>query len=187
MTYNNSWLIEKYRRDEEYTYVFFWGHKPSADGSITKSCLSQWWLSAFEMEGTRYATAEHWMMHKKALQAGDGETAALILNTLDPKEAKQLGRQVKNFNPSEWDTIKFDTVCQGNLHKFSQHPELKAFLLGTGDSILVEASPVDPVWGIGMAKDNKHITNPEQWRGDNLLGYALMQVRDKLRLQSLGA
>ncbi|MNY61948.1 hypothetical protein D3C86_1986990 [compost metagenome] len=92
-----------------------------------------------------------------------------------------MGRLVKNFNAVIWDQHKFEIVVNGNLHKFSQHDAMKTFLINTKERVLVEASPVDNIWGIGMAADHEHIENPLKWRGENLLGYALMEVRDKLK------
>lgn len=103
-----------------------------------------------------------------------------ILGAKTPAEAKKLGRRVKNFVPDIWNEHKFRLVTEGNYHKFSQHPELKTFLLNTGDRVLVEASPVDNIWGIGLAANTHGIENPSTWKGDNLLGYALMTVRDIL-------
>ncbi len=181
MSYSNNWLIDKYAAGETLTYTYFWGHQPAKDGSITKSCFSQWWLSPFEVNGVVYNTAEHWMMCKKAELFDDNIIAAQIVAASNPKEVKQLGRQIKGFDAAAWDAVKFEIVVSGNLHKFSQNEALKKFLLSTGNSILVEASPVDAIWGIGMAEDDKNIINPEQWKGENLLGYALMQVRDRLQ------
>lgn len=180
-TYHIQGLLDKINKKESVKYLFFWGHTPSKDGSVTKACFSQWWASAFEVEGVRYATAEHWMMAKKAELFQDSEMLEEILNAKSPAEAKQLGRKVKNFDPVVWGEQCFDIVCEGNYHKFNQHPDLKEFLLNTKDRVLVEASPVDKVWGIGMAQDDEKADNPRLWRGSNLLGFALMEVRDKLK------
>jgi ribA/ribD-fused uncharacterized protein len=94
---------------------------------------------------------------------------------------KDLGRQVKGFVEADWDRAKRRIVTEGNLAKFAQNGRLRDFLLSTGDRILVEASPVDQIWGIGLAADDEKARNPLEWRGDNLLGFALMDVRDDLR------
>jgi len=161
-------------------YVFFWGHTPSADGSVTKSCFSQWWVAPFTIDGHTYPTAEHYMMAGKARLFGDMEIHDKILQVRHPKQAKELGRKVKGFNEDKWLAHRFELVVEGNLAKFAQHAELKAFLLGTGRRVLVEASPVDRIWGIGMAGDDPNAEKPQKWRGLNLLGFALMEVRDRL-------
>lgn len=161
-------------------YVFFWGHQPAPDGSVTKSCFSQWWEAPFTSDGHTYPTAEHYMMAGKARLFGDMEMHGKILQATHPKQAKELGRKVKGFDEAAWVAKRFELVVAGNLAKFAQHAELKAFLLGTGQRVIVEASPVDRIWGIGMKGDDANAEKPEQWRGLNLLGFALMEVRDRL-------
>lgn len=180
-TYNLQWLLNKVERKENVKYLLFWGHTPSKDGTVTKSCFSQWWYSAFTVEGVKYATAEHWMMAKKAELFGHDEMIEKILAAKSPAEAKKLGRKVRNFDPKIWGENCFDIVCEGNYHKFSQHEDLKEFLLNTKDRVLVEASPIDNIWGIGMAQDHDHAENPRLWKGSNLLGFALMEVRNRLK------
>ena len=162
-------------------FIFFWGHQPSKDGTITKTCFSQWWESAFVVEGIEYKTAEHWMMAKKAQLFNDEIHFKKIIEVKSPAEAKKLGREVQNYNDEIWLKNRYQIVKEGNFYKFSQHHDLKEFLLNTKDRILVEASPVDAIWGIGMASDHQYINNPKKWRGLNLLGFALMEVRDELR------
>lgn len=162
------------------SYLLFWGHRPSAEGAIGKSCFSQWFEASFEVEGQRYPTAEHFMMAEKARVFGDFETRASILSARSPDEAKTLGRRVKGFDDATWDQARFDIVVRANEAKFSQNPGLQAFLLGTGDRVLVEASPVDPIWGIGLAANDERALQPHQWCGLNLLGFALMEVRARL-------
>lgn len=181
MTYNRNWAIEKSKDGEQLDFLFFWGHQPSDDGSITKSCFSQWWVSPFIVNGETYQTAEHWMMAAKAKLFGDRNTLAKILETTEPSMAKKLGRDVLSFNPLIWDEKKLELVVEGNAHKFSQNERLKQFLLSTGDKVIVEASPVDSIWGIGMAASDSGVHDPQKWKGENLLGFALMEVRDKLR------
>lgn len=180
-TYNLQGLLNKVEKKENVKYLFFWGHAPSKDGSVTKSCFSQWWQSAFTVDGVKYVTAEHWMMAKKATLFGDEEMQGKILSAKSPLEAKQLGRKVRNFDPIVWGGKCSDIVCEGNYHKFSQHEDLKEFLLNTKDRVLVEASPRDRIWGIGMGQSNENAENPCLWKGSNLLGFALMEVRDRLK------
>lgn len=162
-------------------YLWFWGHQPASNNEITASCFSQWWQgSPFTYGGITYATAEHWMMVGKARLFNDSKTLARILAAATPAEAKKLGRQVTNFDEQRWQASCFELVCEGNYHKFSQHSALKTFLLNTQSRILVEASPVDKLWGIGLAKDHPHAGVPSHWKGKNLLGFALMVVRDRL-------
>jgi ribA/ribD-fused uncharacterized protein len=121
------------------------------------------------------------MMVSKAKLFGDDKMISEILKASTPAEAKKLGRKVKNFDAELWEQHKFQIVVEGNFHKFTQHPALKIFLLNTAEKVLAEASPMDAVWGIGMAEDNPEVHNPVSWRGENLLGYALMEVRDQLK------
>ncbi|CAD0001094.1 NADAR family protein [Flavobacterium chungangense] len=165
----------------ESKFLFFWGHQPNKDGKITKNCFSQWWLNSFKVEKVTYKTAEHWMMAKKAELFQDQEILEKILNINSPAEAKKLGREVRNYDDKIWLENRYEIVKAGNFHKFSQNADLKTFLLNTKERVLVEASPVDSIWGIGMAGDHKDVMNPEKWKGLNLLGFALMEVRDELR------
>lgn len=183
MKYNIEKLIANESAGNRNKFLFFWGHQPAKDGSITKTCFSQWWESAFTVDGIEYKTAEHWMMAKKAILFKDEEIVYKILSAKSPAEAKKLGRQVKNYQEEVWLSNRYEIVKEGNYHKFNQHEALKDFLLDTSDRVLVEASPVDSIWGIGMATDHKDIENPEKWKGLNLLGFALMEVRDELRKQ----
>jgi ribA/ribD-fused uncharacterized protein len=182
MTYTLENVIDAFRRGEKQSFLFFWGHRPRPDGVITETCLSNWWESAFTVERAVYPTSEHWMMAEKARLFNDDKALQAILKSKTPGEAKKLGRGIKNFDAALWDAHKYRIVCEGNFHKFSQHEPLKNFLLKTGSKILVEASPVDAIWGIGIAKDHATIHDPTTWQGENLLGFALMTVRDKLRM-----
>ncbi|MBO3752442.1 NADAR family protein [Streptosporangiaceae bacterium NEAU-GS5] len=167
-------------------FLFFWGHQPERDGGVGAGCLSQWWPCAFTVDGTRFATAEHYMMWRKALLFGDSATAEQILAAPHPHAAKTLGRTVSGFDEEAWNACRYDIVVAGNLAKFGQHAELGAYLLGTGDRILVEASPVDRVWGIGLTRDDPAAGDPGRWKGLNLLGFALMQARAHLQEQLRG-
>lgn len=164
---------------QAFEYLYFWGHtgKP---GPVGKECFSQWYPAAFELEGHSYPTAEHFMMAEKARLFQDETTRAAIRAATHPNDAKKLGRQIKNFDEAAWLAARFDIVVRGNAAKFAQHPDLRAFLRSTGRQVLVEASPVDAIWGIGLAQDHPAAADPGQWRGLNLLGFALMNVRDQL-------
>ncbi|GGL97577.1 hypothetical protein GCM10010129_46660 [Streptomyces fumigatiscleroticus] len=180
-------LIGLVRAGTRLKYLFFWGHRPRPDGRIGASCLSQWWPSPFTAGGVEYATAEHWMMAGKARLFGDAEAERRVLAAGHPAEAKKAGRLVRGFDDAIWQRERFGIVVEGNVHKFAAHAALRDFLLGTGDRVLVEASPVDRVWGIGLAADDEAATDPERWRGENLLGFALMGARERLRHSSPGA
>lgn len=164
-------------------FLFFWGHRPSMDGSITKSCFSQWWESSFEIDGKEYKTAEHYMMAEKARLFTNPEIREQIIACESPAEAKKLGRKVQGFDQKQWEEERFEIVKRGNLEKFRQNESLAHFLQSTHRRILVEASPVDPIWGIGMAQDHKDVMHSKEWRGLNLLGFALMEVREALELK----
>lgn len=182
---NNAELITYVNQGNPVTYVFFWGHTHKGDGAgkngVNKSCLSQWYDASFVVDGQRFLTAEHYMMYQKAKLFGDETASAAVLVANSPHDAKVIGRTVKEFDAKVWDAHSMDIVIAGNVAKFSQNPELGAFLISTKDAILVEASPVDRIWGIGLAEDNFDAQDPNQWRGRNLLGFALMAVRTRLQ------
>jgi ribA/ribD-fused uncharacterized protein len=173
-------LLAAIRRGHRPKYLMFWGHRPSSNKTVGKECLSQWWPAPFVVEGERYGSAEHFMMAEKARLFGDEEMRARILAAPSPGAAKRFGRAVRGFQESAWVGARFDIVVRGSVAKFQQSPPLAAFLLGTKDRVLVEASPVDRIWGIGMAVDAPGADNPEKWRGLNLLGFALMTARSRL-------
>lgn len=179
MKYTLSNTIEKFKKKEKLEFLFFWGH--TMKDEITKACFSQWFPLEFEEEGIVYKTAEHYMMAGKAKLFNDQEVLEQVLNAETPNEAKSLGRKVKDFDPQLWDEHKYEIVKQGNLLKFSQNVGLREFLLSTEDKILVEASPYDKIWGIGMLETDPKAQDPSQWDGENLLGFALMEVRDELK------
>ena len=121
-------------------------------------------------------------MASKALLFNDLDVYAQIFDATTPKEFKNLGKSVKGYNQDVWNAHKDRIVIEGNIAKFSQNPELKDFLLSTGDKILVEASPLDTIWGIGLDEEDDRAIDPAQWLGENHLGFALMTVRDMLRM-----
>ncbi|MFJ2827063.1 NADAR family protein [Streptomyces sp. NPDC087263] len=174
-------LVSKVRSGARVKYLHFWGHRPSRDGQVSASCLSQWWPSPFTVDGVAYATAEHWMMASKARLFGDPEAERRAVEAPSPAVAKKAGRLVRGFDDAVWERERFAIVVEGTVHKFAAHPELREFLLGTGERVLVEASPMDRVWGIGLAADDERATDPGRWRGLNLLGFALMEARGRLR------
>ncbi|MFB7599397.1 NADAR family protein [Streptomyces sp. NPDC056160] len=180
-------LIREVRAGARIRYLYFWGHRPRPDGQVGASCLSQWWPSPFTVDGVTYATAEHWMMAGKARLFGDAEAERRALAAGHPAQAKKAGRLVRGFDDALWARERFRIVVEGSVHKFAAHPELRAFLLGTGERLLVEASPLDRVWGIGLAADDDAAADPNRWQGPNLLGFALMEARERLRKGLEGA
>lgn len=173
-------LIDRVQQGARIEFLFFWGPAPEPDGGIGKGCLSQWWPAPFDVDGRSFATAEHYMMWRKATLFGDTEIADQVLRAPHPKEAKALGRQVRNFDQSRWDEHRYEVVLSGSLSKFGRHPDLRDFLLATGDQVLVEASPADSIWGIGLPQDDPRAKDPAQWPGLNLLGFALADARATL-------
>ncbi|MEU7282684.1 NADAR family protein [Streptomyces sp. NPDC045431] len=174
-------LLAQVNRGKPVKYLHFWGHRPRPDGTIGASCLSQWWPAPFTVDGVRYATAEHWMMAEKARLFGDADAERAAVEARSPAAAKKAGRLVRGFDEAIWERERFAIVVAGSAHKFGQHPELREYLLSTNTRVLVEASPLDRVWGIGLAATDPDASNPAKWRGLNLLGFALMQARTTLR------
>ncbi|WP_372446820.1 NADAR family protein [Microbispora oryzae] len=165
-------------------YLYFWGHRPARDGGAGPGCLSQWWPVAFTEDGHTFASAEHYMMAHKAWLFGDARTAEQILAADHPGEAKKLGRAVRDFDEQAWNARRFDIVVRGNIAKFGQNAELRRYLLATGKRVLVEASPYDRIWGIGLTAGDERAATPATWQGLNLLGFALMAARDALEHRS---
>lgn len=150
------------------THVYFWN-----------GIFSQWYDSPFVNSfGESFHCCEQYMMAYKALLFDDIASYHKIMASSDPKTIKKLGRAIANFNQEEWDREKCSIVTTGNFHKFTQDSELEKILLDTGTKTLVEASPYDRVWGIGLAEDNDDVLDESKWLGENLLGKCLMHVRD---------
>lgn len=150
-------------------YMYFWK---------TVSPFSQWFPADFEFRGHHFVTSEQWMMAMKALVFGDRETLGKILVELDPKKQKELGRQVKNFDADKWSELAFAAVYVGNALKFAG--ELKPRLLETRGHTLVEASPHDTIWGIGLAEESPEAGAKKSWKGTNRLGQVLTELRADL-------
>lgn len=156
-------------------FTFFW------DGPF-----SQWHKSTFTVDGKKYVCAEQYMMAAKARLFGDKDAERMIMATGDPKEQKRLGRQVQGFNEQKWNSAAKDIVYKANYAKFSQHDDLRKLLLATAGTTLVEASPYDTIWGIGLPKDDPRAQTRSQWKGKNWLGEVLTKVRDDLLADPLG-
>lgn len=161
-------------------WLLFWGHRPAGDGGVGKGCLSQWWPCTFAIDGVEYTSAEQWMMAAKARLFGDSHAEERILAARTPAEAKKLGRLVRGFDEQVWAQQRFELVVLGNLAKFGQDAALGTYLSSTANRVLVEASPKDRVWGIGLSADDPSAQVPAEWKGLNLLGFALMEARERL-------
>ena len=178
--YNIQQLIDKFYQGDNLKFLFFWGHTNKLKEEVGKFCFSQWYELPFVVDNITYKTAEHWMMAHKALLFEDQKSFDKIINADKPGEVKELGRLIMGFDELIWAANRYKIVVNGNIHKFNQHPKFAEYLVNTNDRILVEASPVDTIWGIGLAQDSEYSNEPDNWRGQNLLGFALMEVRDFL-------
>lgn len=153
-------------------FVFFWG---------TESPFSNWHPSPFTFEGIHYNCSEQYMMYAKATFFGDYETAKKVMKESSPREQKKLGREVKGFNKTRWESVAVNLMVPALVAKFQSTPELTEYILNTDDKEIVEASPSDTVWGIGLAEDDFRAWNKSTWLGMNLLGETLMRTRDVIR------
>jgi len=151
-------------------YHMFWGGP-----------FSQWYPSVFEVDGVTYNCAEQYMMAKKAELFGDDVALAKIMESPDPREQKRLGRTVKGFVDWTWNAVARDVVFRGNVAKCSQNLSIQAYLLATINREIVEASPEDVIWGIGLAADDPDAQDKNSWQGTNWLGMVMMDVRAALR------
>lgn len=151
-------------------YYFFWN-----------GFCSQWAPVKFIIDGITYNCAEQYMMAQKAILFNDDEQLNLIMHTESPQVQKAAGRMVKNFDPAKWNEISRLVVYRANLAKFGQNSRLWGALDGLGNRIIVEASPYDKIWGIGMHARDEGIEDPKNWKGLNWLGEAIMQVRSDLK------
>ncbi len=162
---------------DDKTTVFF--HNPDEENAF----LSNWYFSPFVIEGRRFTSLEQWMMWKKATVFGDAETALTILATDDFPTIKALGRRVTPYNNHVWNGLRQVVVYEGLLAKFRQNPDLRSKLLATGDAPLAECSEDDLIWGNGMRMTDPRRHDRTCWRGQNLMGYTLMAVREALKVE----
>ena len=142
--------------------------------------LSNWYLSKFTVSGTIYSSMEQYMMHQKALCFHDDDVARQILETDDVSEIKQLGRMISGYDDITWNGVRQIIVYEGLLAKFSQNEELRKMLKETGNTILAECAVKDRIWGIGLSMTDSSRFDKDKWKGQNLLGYSLMLVRDRI-------
>ena len=143
--------------------------------------LSNWYLSDFTVDGVSFSSMEQYMMYQKAVVFKDKDIASKILKTDDVERIKEYGRQVSNYNDTIWNGMRQIIIYKGLLEKFRQNEKLKKALLDTGDDILAECAVSDKIWGIGLSMKDSNKNDIKAWRGQNLLGFALMLVRDELR------
>lgn len=144
---------------------------------------SQWYPSPFTLDGISYVNCEQRMMYMKGAVFGDQDAMREVMETDDPKRHKEIGRAVRNFDPDVWSAKAYQVVVEANYAKYSQNPELKEFLLGTGDRKFVECAPYDKIWGNGLNITQTLQTPEDQWNGTNLLGKAIMDVRTALHAE----
>lgn len=142
--------------------------------------LSNWYISEFEKDGQKYTSLEQYMMYQKAVTFNDTQTAQKILQTSDPGKIKALGREVKGFDNVIWNGMRQIIVYEGLLAKFSQNAELKDKLIATGNVMMAECAVQDRIWGIGLSMNDEKRFDMKEWKGQNLLGFALMAVRKVL-------
>ena len=143
--------------------------------------LSNWYLSDFTVDGIKFSSMEQYMMYQKAVVFKDKDIASQILKTNDVARIKDFGRQVSNYNDTVWNGMRQIVIYKGLLEKFRQNEKLKKALLDTGDDILAECAVSDKIWGIGLSMKDSNKNDIKRWKGQNLLGFALMLVRNELR------
>ena len=151
-------------------FALFWG-----------GTMSQWAPSKFIIDGVEFNTCEQYMMYNKALMFHDYEAAKKVMETSNPKMQKAIGRQVNGFDKDHWEKYCRDIVYDGNVAKFTQNPDMLEELKFTGDRTIVEASPQDKIWGIGLAADDPRAKDRSQWQGTNWLGEAIQRVREDIK------
>ena len=149
-------------------------HNPDEENGY----LSNWYLSDFILDGIQYSSMEQYMMYQKACCFNDVESANKILHTDNVARIKQMGRSVKNYDDNYWNGVRQIIVYKGLWAKFSQNEELKEKLIDTKDAILAECAVKDKIWGIGLSLTDRNRFEKDKWRGQNLLGYSLMMVRE---------
>ena len=151
-------------------------HNPEEENGY----LSNWYLSDFKVDSIQFSSMEQYMMYKKAIVFNNTKIAKEILETTDVSKIKTLGRQVSNYNDTYWNGVRQIIIYKGLFEKFSQNEDLKKRLLNTGNDILAECAVQDKIWGIGLSMKDVNRWDMEKWRGQNLLGFALMMVREDL-------
>ena len=151
-------------------------HNPNDENGY----LSNWYPSIFALNGITFSSIEQYMMYRKAVCFGDEKVAAQILATEDVAEIKALGRLVSGYDENLWNGVRQIVVYEGLLAKFSQNSDLMEQLKDTGQAFLAECAVKDRIWGVGLSMHDPNRLDRAKWRGQNLLGYALMMVRERL-------
>lgn len=151
-------------------------HNPDEENGY----LSNWYPSAFMFDGMSFSSMEQFMMYRKAICFQDEPVATEILATDDVAKIKAFGRKVSNYDESLWNGVRQIVVYEGLLAKFSQNEDLKEKLKATGNAFLAECAVKDRIWGIGLSMKDPNRLDKSKWNGKNLLGYALMMVREYL-------
>ena len=152
-------------------------HNPDEENGY----LSNWYKSEFTVNNIRFTSMEQYMIYQKAILFKDDVTAEKIRNTEDVSVIKQLGREVSNYNDTYWNGVRQIIVYQGLMEKFSQNIDLQKWLLSTNNYVLAECAVKDRIWGIGLSMKDPNRLNVQKWRGQNLLGFTLMRVREDLK------
>jgi ribA/ribD-fused uncharacterized protein len=177
--------LKKEKHPGKDDFIFFWESEPHKVGIIDESCFCQWLISDFYYNDQKYTSCEQWMMAEKARLFNDNQIRSEIFFNESPDVIKKLGRKIKGFNNEKWDKYKFSIVKFGNYLKFKQDKTMLNYMLSTKNKILVEASPYDKIWGIGLSKENQDVFDVNKWQGENLLGFAIMEARDLLMENNL--
>lgn len=178
--YTPLWLRDQLQAGAKLRFLSFL--RPNAPlGKIDRACLSPWYGCRFEIDGIKYNSLEQYLKSEKARLFEDEDIRQRIMSTSDTETIKNLGREVRNFDEEKWTKVKFGLAVKGNLAKFGQNLSLKEYLLSTEERILVETHPYDKVWGVGLPEGHPAIRQPEIWPGSNLMGFALMVVRDSIK------
>jgi ribA/ribD-fused uncharacterized protein len=151
-------------------YVFFYG-----------SCYSQWAMRNILIDHVVFNCAEQYMMREKAKLFDDNYAFHKIMLSEDPADQKAWGKKVENFDKEKWEKVAKGIVYKANYAKFTQHEDWQQQLLDTGDKVIVEASPYDIIWGVGLACDDPRVEDPKNWQGTNWLGEVIMQVREDIK------
>jgi hypothetical protein len=152
------------------THIYFW-----------KGELSNWHICSFRYKGYEFKNSEQAFMWEKAVYFNDILKSNEILKEFNPRRTKQLGREVKNFNTEDWLKVSFNYMVDVNYAKWTSNDKLQSLLLSTDNKILVEASPYDTIWGIGLHLEDDDVLNEKNWKGTNWLGESLMKVRKKIK------